>query len=375
MLVYFMIEMDSVNNAYLLFFIQQYRRIKIPLHAPNACVIVEPRKHPFLELVVKNIMYFLPHWSLYIFHSTENQEFVRTIVGPTNADTVHFHVVCPSNLTTREYNELLMSPSFWNKINAEDILIFQTDSYIRRSGIESFLLHQFCMIGAPWSWFGNRSHTGNGGFSLRKKSAMLRILAEHPYQNCRLNEDLYFNQGAVKLGMRVPSPDVSKFFSVESIHADTSYATHQPWTFQHPFQPIDTQSSWLVHLPADRSFLHTRKFPWAMYYSNGHVVELPNDQEMTLHVDPTTRFFCGNTDVSDRVKQLLLVMVPRDKSFLGLANSAPTIRVLRGCQWIRNVGPDEDARFGMDPLHPLCFCVDEVDMTESVLHYNTLQTR
>jgi hypothetical protein len=203
---------------------------------------------------------------------------------------------------------------------------------------------------------------------------MLRILAEHPYQNCRLNEDLYFNQGAVKLGMTVPSPSISRLFSVESIHVDASYATHQPWRFKHRFQPIDTQTSWLVQLPADRSFLFKGVKPWAMYYPNGHVVVLPENQEMTLHVDHATRFFCGNTDVSDLVKRQHLVMVPRDKTSVGLATPAP-IRVFRGCQWIHTIGPYEDARFGMDHQHPLCFCVDEVDMTDAIMQYNSFQTR
>jgi len=359
--------MDRIHRTFLSFFIEQYRRIKIPSHAPCACVIVEPRKHPFLEFVVKNVMFFLPHWSLYIFHSTDNQEFVREIVGPLNVGAVHFHVVCPSNLTIRSYNKLLRSPSFWNKIDAEDMLIFQTDSYIRRPGIERFLLDQFCMMGAPWKRFGNTPHVGNGGFSLRKKSAMLRILSEHPCYDYQMNEDVYFNEGAIRLGMTVPSPEVSKFFSVETIFVDTSYATHQPWSYQHPFQPIDTQSSWLVYLPADRSFLY-HGGPWSMQYSNGYTVVLPSHQECTLNVDATTRFFCGDTDVSDLVKRQHLLMIPRDKRCLGMTNPAP-IRVFRGGQCIHTVDPHEDARFGSDGL---CFCVEETDMTDAIIEYNNM---
>ena len=229
--------MEKVVRNYLEFFKSQYPKIVIPRDAPRACVIVEPRRHPHLEFVLKNIVYFLPDWSLYIFHSDSNEALVRSIVGPVNQERVHFHKVCRDNLTVPEYNRLLTRADFWKTIHAEDILIFQTDSYIRRRGIESFLQYGFPILGAPWKWCRDAHQGGNGGFSLRKKSAMLCILSQFPYSEA-YQEDVFFHLCAQKLGYSLAHYEISQYFSMETMYASMSYATHKSWAYGIPFLDI-----------------------------------------------------------------------------------------------------------------------------------------
>ena len=165
--------MDQVSDKYLSFFQEQYEKISIKFNSCKAAVIIEPRLHRHLEFVIKNIMYFLPDWSLYIFHSKENEEFVHQIIGIKNLDKVHYSIISEGNIDIQQYNYLITSLDFWKSIKAEDILIFQTDSYIRKTGIECFLEYDYAIIGAPWHWYEqNVSHGGNGGFCFRKNSIM-----------------------------------------------------------------------------------------------------------------------------------------------------------------------------------------------------------
>jgi hypothetical protein len=360
--------MESVQRLYGDFFIHQYRRLSLSFDAPYACVIVEPRKHPHLEWVVKNVMYFLPHWSLYIFHSRENESFVRNLIGSENENQVHFHEICAQNLTIEEYNVLLTSPSFWSSIHAEDILIFQTDSYIRRWGIESFLHHEFCMIGAPWPGVGDQPHVGNGGFSFRKKSAMLQLISSP--RRPRLAEDVFFYETANKYKMKMPTKNVSRMFSTEALYQPDSYAVHKSWTSGHRSLSIDIHSSWLVYLPADRSFLCKDSTEWTVRYPPyGYIMRLPVGKDATLHVNRGVQIFCGHTNQTERVLEQRLVMVPRDKTLLGLPPTA-VIHVYRGDESIGVVQPHERAPFAMDKEHPLCFCWEEKNTTLAILDYN-----
>ena len=57
--------------------------------------------------------------------------------------------ITKNNIDRMDYSKLLRSKErYWNKIDAEYVLIFQTDSCICRFGIENFLKYDY--IGAPY---------------------------------------------------------------------------------------------------------------------------------------------------------------------------------------------------------------------------------
>jgi hypothetical protein len=70
------------------------------------------------------------------------------------------------------------SAAFWESLPGDTHLVFQTDCFLRNNTMERWLKYDY--VGAPWGLpkikpehplYGK---VGNGGFSLRKKEAMLR---------------------------------------------------------------------------------------------------------------------------------------------------------------------------------------------------------
>ena len=53
------------------------------------------------------------------------------------------------NLTKREYNDMMMTTDFWNKVKGKKILSFQNDSILIKGGIDKFLKYDY--IGAIYN--------------------------------------------------------------------------------------------------------------------------------------------------------------------------------------------------------------------------------
>jgi hypothetical protein len=183
--------------------------------------------------LLSNVRYYLPEWSLYIFHSEENKAFVQNILKKViHRKNIHLIEFRKDNMNIHDYSRLLTSASFWDKVDAENILIFQTDSFLVKKGLEDILQYNFAYIGAPWAHIPEVKQAGNGGLSLRKKSWMLRCIEQHPWQE-NLPEDLYFHYTLTELNAELPSVDLSKTIFVENIYHPQPYGYHQHW--KHPF--------------------------------------------------------------------------------------------------------------------------------------------
>lgn len=215
--------MEICKENYLGFFRAYWDLYALPTKSPNAMVIVEPRQHSDLEFVIKNTTYFCPGWSLWIFASQANEDFVKSILGH-NLSRTHIIIFTEDNITIDQYNYLLLNIRFWELIEAERCLIFQTDTIIRRFGINEFLGYDY--IGAPWPHRNNR--VGNGGLSLRRRAEMIsaisnqsRIPGEH--------EDEFFSRWIYRDGSTsiIPSYETALSFSVENIYHSNSLGAHQ----------------------------------------------------------------------------------------------------------------------------------------------------
>ena len=100
-------------------------------HDSNNCaVIVEPRtNHNLLEAICKNVIFFLPDdWNLVVF--SNNEQSIKNRL--TNIDYLYCNIIDRDNLDVIEYSNLLKSKEFWNLIPGENIIMFQTDSYMTR---------------------------------------------------------------------------------------------------------------------------------------------------------------------------------------------------------------------------------------------------
>lgn len=211
-----------------------------------SAVIVEPRKHKALSFVLKNYLQNLSNdWNVVLFHGTDNIEFIKDIM--TNDLTceelgrVTLENLVVTNLESNDYNKLLTSVEFYEKIPTETILIFQTDSMIipkNKDTINEFL--QFEYVGAPWPrnlrWPSKYDYIGNGGLSLRKKSKMIDVIkAKGPNTE---NEDGYFADK--KNGLLKPDYELAKRFSIETVFCENAFGCHTPWKHINNKQLFDT---------------------------------------------------------------------------------------------------------------------------------------
>lgn len=209
---------------------------KITPNSNYTAVIVEPRSdYKSLEAVCRNVMYFLPQcWNLVVYSYDEQLIKLRL----TNMEYI-FYKTEKRSLNAEEYSNLLMSSEFWNSIPGDNIIIFQTDSYITRRFTEDYIsqLTKYPFIGALYTINrdgyptgynvctvdGHRNYSMSGGFSFRNKRAMLdciknvtfsHIMQVRKAHNLVLDlsnffyEDFYFEHALYMIGYHLPNEKV-----------------------------------------------------------------------------------------------------------------------------------------------------------------------
>jgi hypothetical protein len=204
----------------------------------RVATIVEPRDHAMLEAVIRNVIFHLPDWNLHLFTSKKVSEILPTLLPEWK---YRLTILPQDNLTPTEYNNLLRSLEFWRSGREEYILIFQTDSLILRirpeNPIETYFKYGY--VGAPFA-IGDagdyvRTPNGrvmNGGFSFRRRSAMIkgltlinqpmvenyrRLRGLHRIHPNNWAEDVYFVHALELLNIRLPNDRVAQKFCIEDI--------------------------------------------------------------------------------------------------------------------------------------------------------------
>lgn len=223
--------MSDIFDAFLERYETDFSTHPRPQDSYLECIIIEPRKHPRLGGVLRNMSAVLPYAALTIVCSNDNAELVMEIIGrqPNNVRVIP---AFETNVSVREYNILLTSSIFWDNIAiSPKILIFQTDSGIRKNNILDFIHYDY--IGAPWPWVTDDYNVGNGGFSLRTRAVMSYIVNNFKFAAID-SEDLMFHS-ALKLlpNVRLPSPSVASAFSMEHNHHPDPLGFHKVYEF-HP---------------------------------------------------------------------------------------------------------------------------------------------
>jgi hypothetical protein len=191
----------------------------------DIAVMVEPRLHEYLISVIEN-MIRNTDIPILIFHSQNNEDILKKTFNDN--PRIHLSKLRQTNLTIKQYNILLTSKSFWNKINGETILIFQTDSCLCRHmntfDFTPYLNYGF--IGAP-SRLQYPIPWQNGGISIRKKSLMIKAIVDGPSE---INEDQFYT--VTKRKIVNPSPfELANKFSVEQYYFDNPLAIHKAWKY------------------------------------------------------------------------------------------------------------------------------------------------
>lgn len=191
-------------------------------------VIVEPRIHKALEYVLDNFLKNLSNdWGILIMHGNLNKDYVKNMID-NNLSKYKYRLstynLKVNNLTIDEYNKLLVSRDFYNNIQTETFLIFQTDTIICskfKNNINDFIKYDY--VGAPWKNGG----VGNGGLSLRKKSKMIEIINKCPYTG--INEDVYFSSSCKDVIINKPTDKNAMRFSIEQVYNPNSFGIHKAY--------------------------------------------------------------------------------------------------------------------------------------------------
>jgi hypothetical protein len=208
----------------------------------GALLIVEPREHPLLGPVIHEFSQRVPpDWVLYVAHGTENAEYARAATEGLDRRVV-FLPLHVDNLSADQYNRLFKTPEFWHVIDAEHILVFQTDAMPCGRMLDTDRYQRFGYIGCAYGnevgstapYWKPHSFYGVGGVSLRRKSFMLKCLARDKYRPSHGAEDVAFSDCVDELRTSYRRPtaqDVGDFCAQsgwgDPSKAPRSYAAHQ----------------------------------------------------------------------------------------------------------------------------------------------------
>jgi hypothetical protein len=182
-----------------------------------------------------------------IFVVTSNTNFNYFEQKSWQIANVHVVRNLPMPTSVNAYSDMLVSCNFWRRFHTEYILIFQSDSRFCSTSpydIQEFAEYGFPHIGAPWDEVKNMgtiravgSRVGNGGFSLRQRSAMLASCIEGPnFKRQFLNEDAHFsNYFATHSDVwKICPTNIAEQFSAEGYYAgngSTPLAVHKVYQY------------------------------------------------------------------------------------------------------------------------------------------------
>ena len=192
----------------------------------DVAVIVEPREHKYLIPVVLNFIENLPNGTpIQIFHGTKNISFIKKGLNEhIESGKIRMTNLGKENLSIKDYNNLLTSKNFWNQINGENILIFQTDTCLcSKNKHKIYDILKYDYVGAPWKSKKMPKLGGNGGLSFRKKSKMLQECSKYK----KGNEDVFYSSR----NFSYPNKKTSQNIFVETIFSDNPFGVHKVWNY------------------------------------------------------------------------------------------------------------------------------------------------
>ena len=212
-------------------------------------VLIEFRPLPNLEFLIRNTILKLNNWNHTIICGNINYDFIKNTcedICKNINSKINIIKLDIDNLNPSQYSQLLVSSNFWNNIKGEKILIYQEDTMLFHNNIEPFMKYDY--IGAPWpiNQDDNLNGVGNGGFSLRTKSVMLKCIEKILPHEINLGkstinyikstnstfvpEDVYFSKSMIdyKIG-NVADRNTALNFSQETQKSINPLGGHNFW--------------------------------------------------------------------------------------------------------------------------------------------------
>ena len=217
---------------------------------PLVAVIVEPREENLVKILNHFMKVMPPYTHFQVYHGTKNADIIyNNFKNHIQSNKISVWNMGVDNLSIQGYSALLTSKSFWNSVQGERTLVFQTDAITcgkSKFKIQDFVEYDF--VGAPLSttisilinifFMGKGYVTGhsrfyNGGLSYRTKSKMLDVIKKYPWdQLCP--EDIWFCAFLPRIGGVLPARESAREFSFES-----ETLTCTPWGLHKPRKEYD----------------------------------------------------------------------------------------------------------------------------------------
>lgn len=207
-----------------------------PSESPLECVIVEPRKHPWLGGVLRNFSCMFPNAKMTIVYDPIHDTWIDSLIDHSTA--IRKFGIIQTGFDISKYCALLTSAMFWNTFsNSERVLIYQADTGVRKNNILRYWEYDY--VGAAWGgevkkidpWI----RVGNGGLSLRNPRACLQVIEKFPYVEQKIvEEDLYFCQHMANMDDTIHwcPTDVATSFSVEHVEHPDPLGFHQTYRYK-----------------------------------------------------------------------------------------------------------------------------------------------
>ncbi|RKO91490.1 hypothetical protein BDK51DRAFT_18974 [Blyttiomyces helicus] len=199
----------------------------------KVAVLIEPRvQNELIPVLIHFAGTLSDDWGFHVFNSPKNDALLRSSV-PLMRMIETGKLVITNIPSTVEFgggeltSRFLTKPWIWEQLRPEqeNILFFQTDSMIcSRSNRTPEDFFNYDWVGAPWPW---ADSGGNGGFTLRKRSMMLKTIRDFPRPDSGQPEDVYYSFTIPKAGGKVAEKEVARHFSVEHVYQTEPLGMHQ----------------------------------------------------------------------------------------------------------------------------------------------------
>ncbi|TPX53181.1 hypothetical protein PhCBS80983_g06354 [Powellomyces hirtus] len=210
----------------------------VPLNRTKVALLIELRPLRTLIPILLHYMATVPEdWPFHLMHSAENnhlltqstalQKYIKS--GKLKTQQL------PAEIQLRnggDVSEFLTRRWVWNQLHqhAEHIFFFQLDAMICSNSdqsIDSFLIYDW--IGAPWPHL-PAIRGGNGGFSMRRKSRLLRCLDKQTWTRGQSPEDVWYSECLATFpDARMPTFEEGKLWAIEGSESDRYIGIHKPF--------------------------------------------------------------------------------------------------------------------------------------------------
>jgi hypothetical protein len=211
---------------------EHWKEHNFPKKSKYAFVIIERRPHPNWWFILRNIAWAAPHFSLYIFCSDLNYDFIKTLLG-NKCENVHIYQfykgIADKETGYYQSSITLQMPQFYRLIDAEYFINVQMDSYFIQKIPDWIFIGTY--YGSPWGWDPNRA--GNGGLAVRNTKQLID-LCEKEIDNVhsKCGEDCYLSNAIIKHNHYLPPIDFRiKVFQENFPTEFIPIGTHQFWTY------------------------------------------------------------------------------------------------------------------------------------------------